>query len=86
MSCALRVKFHHKVKFYPPAEGQQNGAGKSSPLRFLLHGRARLCLLFLLSLRGIVGALIPLTPPVPLAAKCSKSMAAPVRTATPCLG
>ncbi len=46
-------KCRHKVSFYPPAEGLQNGAGKSSPLRFLLHGRAGLYLLFLLSLRDV---------------------------------
>jgi len=33
-------------------EGQQNGAGIASPLRFLLHGRAGLCLVLLWSLRG----------------------------------
>jgi len=32
-------KYRHKVKLYLPAEGQQNGAGESSPLRFLLRGR-----------------------------------------------
>ncbi len=67
------------VKFVSFVAGQQNGAGKSSPLRFLLHGRAGLCLLFLLSLRGVCsvvlslrglfGRAFPLTPPCPLAAK-----------------
>jgi len=33
-----------------------------------------------------VGGAFPLTPPIPPAAKLSKGMAAPVRTATPCLG
>jgi hypothetical protein len=79
MSRALRVNNRHKVNFYPPAEGQQNGAGNASPLRFLQQGRAGLCFLFLLSLRGVCsvglslrglfGGDFPLTPPSPLAVK-----------------
>ncbi len=47
-------------------EGQQNGAGVSSPLRFLLHGRAGLCLVLLWSLRGLYGGRFPANvPPSP---------------------
>ena len=47
-------------------EGQQNGAGVSSPLRLLQHGRAGLCLVLLWSLRGLCGGRFPANvPPSP---------------------
>ena len=45
MSCALRVNTATRSTSITSGEWQQNGAGVSSPLRFLLHGRAGLCLL-----------------------------------------
>ena len=47
-------------------EGQQNGAGVAPPLRLLLRGRARLCLVLLWSLRGLCGGRFPANvPPSP---------------------
>ena len=46
-------------------EGQQNGAGVSSPLRLLQHGRAGLCLVLLWSLRGLCGGRFPANAPHP---------------------
>ena len=66
MSCALRVNTATRSTSITSGEGQQNGAGRASPLRFLLHGRAGLCLILLWSLRGsYVGGAFPLTSPIP---------------------
>jgi hypothetical protein len=35
-------KYRHKVSFYHHGEGQQNGVGNASPLRFLQQGSATL--------------------------------------------
>ena len=59
MSCALRVNTATMSASITPGEGQQNGAGESSPLRFLLLGRAGLCLVLLLSLRALCGGRFP---------------------------
>ena len=65
MSCALWVNTATRSNSITSGEGQQNWAGNASPLRFLLRGRAGLCLVLLLSLRGLCGGAFPLTSPHP---------------------
>lgn len=66
MSCALRVNTATRSTSITSGEGQQNGAGSASPLRFLLHGRAGQCLVLLLSLRALCGGRFPANvPPSP---------------------
>ncbi len=48
-------KYRHKVKFYHLRwGGSKTGLVNRRPFFNLLHGRAGLCLLFLLSLRGVL--------------------------------
>jgi len=67
MSCALRVNAATRSRSTSItfSEGQQNGAGVAPPLRFLLHGRAGLCLVLLWSLRGLCGGRFPANAPHP---------------------
>ena len=67
MSCALRVNAATRSRSTSItfSEGRQNGAGDSSPLRFLLLGRAGLCLVLLWSLRGLCGGRFPANAPHP---------------------